>query len=287
MNLALTKETQDRTAQVALLFAVLHTIVYLPVYERLIQAWRTMPQCSHGWFVLPLAGWLALSKRKQLKDLRGEPSYAGLAATWAGLVLFVAASVYESDTGAYLSYMLTLAGIAISALGFGIFRGFIPLWLFLFFMFPIPDSLYLPLTGSLKLGASAAGAWVISAIGIPVLREGNIIQLSALQLNVVEACSGMQSLVSYLMLGSLLSFFLGGSIWRKGALVVAAVPVALFNNILRITGSGVLGEFFGREAVSGTAHEALGLLTFALGLGLLFGIFRLLLKSRGTVCPSH
>lgn len=249
--------------------AILHSILYIPIYGRLITAWKTMPQCSHGWFILPLALWLVFLKRRYLLGRSYPMAYGGVLVTFIGLVLHPVSMVYESDSLGYLSYIITLMGIIISLFGVTLLR---ILWFplaFLVFMFPLPDFFYLRLTGPMKLFASRVSAEILGIAGIPVLQEGNIIQLPNLQLNVVEACSGMQSLVSYIMLGCLLASFLAGPPWKKLVIVGATVPVALLNNILRISGSGFLGEWFGKAAISGLYHELFGLAVFAVGFAIL------------------
>lgn len=233
-----------------------------------------MPQCSHGWFILPLAIWLCVLKGRYLRGRTFPMAYGGALLTLIGLALYPASMVYESDSLAYLSFMVSLTGAIMSLFGVAILR---ILWfplVFLVFMFPLPDFLYLQLTGPLKLFASKVSAMILVLAGMPVLQEGNIIQLPNLQLNVVEACSGMQSLVSYIMLGCLLAWFLPGPPWKKVVIVAATIPVALLNNILRITGSGFMGEWFGKAAISGVYHELFGLLIFAAGFAILAGIYR-------------
>ncbi|GAB7026161.1 hypothetical protein JCM15764A_14090 [Geotalea toluenoxydans] len=198
--------------------------------------------------------------------------------TGAGLFLYLAAMVYESDSFVYLSYMISLTGITVSMFGYAALRILRVPCLFLLFMFPLPDYLYLRLTGPLKLFASNLSAQIISSAGIPVLQEGNIIQLPNLQLNVVEACSGIQSLISYIMIGCLLAYLLAGPVWKKAVLVAATVPVALVNNILRITVTGILGEFLGKPANSGFYHELLGLVIFVVGFLALAGVYLLLAR---------
>ncbi len=271
---------------VTVLLLLLHSILFYPIYPRLIQAWRDMPQCSHGYFVWPITLGLFYWKYKSCEGYSVKPSYTGCVITSTGLVLYVAALLYESDTLAYGAYMVSLAGIFLSIYGFKMFRLFLFPYLFLFFMFPIPNSVYLSLTGSLKLFASAISAGIISGFGIPVLREGNIIALANVQLSVVEACSGMQSLVSYVMLGSLLAYFMGGAAWKRGALMAVTIPVALVNNIMRITGTGIMAELYGQEAISGTLHEAFGVLVFVLGFMVLISTYLLLVRINRNPCVS-
>jgi len=138
--------------------------------------------------------------------------------------------------------MVSLSGIIISVMGYSVFKTFLFPYLFLLFMFPIPDAIYLWMTNPLKLLASDTSAALLKLCGIAVYQDGNLIQLAKFQMKVLEACSGMRSVVTYLMLGIILASFIRGSNWKKILLSVTTLPIALFNNILRITVTGLLAE---------------------------------------------
>jgi len=66
---------------------------------------------------------------------------------------------------------------------------------------------------------------------------------------------------------------------RKIALLVSAVPLALFANIIRVTGIGVLAHFYGSKAALDFLHDFSGGVVFMFGFILLFLEFQLLTRN--------
>ena len=98
---------------------------------------------------------------------------------------------------------------------------------FLLLMIPIPAIIFNPIAFPLQLLSSRFGAWVLGACQIPVLREGNIIQLANTSLEVAEACSGIRSLLSLVTLAIIYGYFLETRVARQALFAVAAVPIAV------------------------------------------------------------
>jgi len=176
--------------------------------------------------------------------------------------------------------MLFIAGVVLAIFGPGVIRAYLFPYVFLIFMFPVPDAIYVSLTNPLKLFASTVSANLLQSVGIPTYQDGNILQFSNFTMEVVEACSGMRSLVTYLMLGTLLSSFLRGHFWNKCLLVFSTIPIAFFNNILRIIGSGILARWYGQKVAQGFFHEFTGLITFSVGFLLMIALYSLLSPKR-------
>ncbi len=267
----------------ALVLVSLLALLYWPSILNLIYAWKIKPQCSHGYFIMPISIWLCWQRRNRWHYLTVNSSYLGFFLLLPGLFFYVISIVAAADTIANISVMLTLAGVVILTFGPAVFKAYLFPYLFLIFMFPIPDALYLSLTNPLKLFASSISTSILQALGIPTFQDGNILQLANFQMQVVEACSGMRSLVTYLMLSTLLSNFLSNGFWKKCLLIISAIPIAFFNNILRITGTGVLARWYGQKVAQGFFHEFTGLATFVLGFFLILGIYWLLSEKESEV----
>lgn len=264
---------KKQSSTLLLIALCLHTLLYLPMWSRLVSSWSYKPQCSHGYFILPISLWLCVRRFKTVPDMPISHNYPSLILFAGSMVVYLLGIIAGAETLTHASYMGSLAGLILSLGGLSLLKTVAFPYAFLLFMFPIPDYLYLAMTGSLKLLATKLSAASISALGIPVVREGNLIYLANFQLDVVEACSGMQSLISYLMIATLLAYFSEASVAKKGVLIASAVPVALLNNVLRITSTGILGEFFGMAAITGMPHMAVGFITFAVGLAILILIY--------------
>jgi len=113
-------------------------------------------------------------------------------------------------------------------------------------------------------------------VGMPVLREGNIILLPGASLEVVDACSGIRSLVSLLAMSALFAFVVNQRIWKKWVLFLAAVPIAIASNIIRLIVTVALTQVYGKKAAIGVTHTYSGIATFFFGLLLLLLVSKLL-----------
>jgi len=260
----------------ALVLVSLLALLYWSSILNLIYAWKIKPQCSHGYFIMPISIWLCWQRRNRWQYLTVNSSCLGFFLLLPGLFFYVISIVAVADTIANISLMLTLAGVVILTFGTAVFKAYLFPYLFLIFMFPIPDALYLSLTNPLKLFASSISTIILQAVGIPIFQDGNILQFANFQMQVVEACSGMRSLVTYLMLSTLLSNLHSNGFWKKCLLIISAIPNAFFNNIFRITGTGVLAHWYGQKAAQGFFHEFTGFITFAVGFILLLGGYKIL-----------
>jgi len=140
---------------------------------------------------------------------------------------------------------------------------------FLFFMIPVPDSLLNMVAFPLQLMATKISASLIQLCSIPVYREGNMLYFVQTQLEVAEACSGIRSVMALTMLSVIFAYTSSVNWWRRGILILSAIPIALLANILRVSGTGVLAHFFGDRVARGFLHEFSGLVVFLFGLAVL------------------
>jgi exosortase len=140
---------------------------------------------------------------------------------------------------------------------------------FLILMVPIPQLIFNQIAFPLQLLASDVGAGGLKAVGVPVLREGNVMMLAHTTLEVAEACSGIRSLVSLLTLGVVYGYFMDSRSWVRWALTLATVPIAVVTNGLRVAGTGVAAHYYGAEAAEGFMHSFSGWLVFVAAFALL------------------
>lgn len=217
--------------------------------------------------------YLIFDKRKllNLKDI--ETSSWGLVLLVISLLLYVVGIIGSVEILPRLTIVTTLMGLALFHLGRKIFAElFFPL-LFLFFMVPVPDSVIGAVAFPLQLIATKLAAQIINSLSIPVYREGNMLYFANTSLEVAEACSGIRSLVSYLMLGTLFAYMVRGRFYKRILLVAAAIPLAFFANLLRVTGTGILAHFYGSKVARGFLHEFSGIVMFIFGFILLFLLY--------------
>jgi len=267
----------------ALLTAVLLLACYAPLLVDLARQWSTDPDMSHGFLVLPVAAFVAWRRRAEiaaaLRESDRVPNWWGLAiAVWGAVQMLLgtlAAQVFVARTAFLVSVtgaVLFLGGRrALKTLAF-------PL-LLLLFLFPIPAIVYARITLPLQIFASAAAETVLNGVGIPVLREGNILELPHERLSVVEACSGIRSLLSLGFLALVYSYFFDQRVRMRWVLLAATVPIAIAANAARVTLMGILGEYHAGMAYGGF-HLLESWVLFLVALSLLIAVHRCLALRR-------
>jgi len=241
---------------------------YGPILWALVRQWNNDADMGHGFFVPLIAGWIVWQKLPALAAEKASPNWWGLAIViYGGLQLYVAtlgAEVFLSRT----ALVITLIGMVLLLGGTRYLRSLaFPLFL-LFFMIPIPAIIYNKITFPLQFLASELANWALDFMNIPVLREGNILHLSETTLSVVEACSGIRSLLSLTFLALVYGYFFESSIWMRVVLFVATVPIAMIANASRVTLTGILSEHDPKLA-EGFFHTASGWVIFMVALAAL------------------
>jgi exosortase len=172
--------------------------------------------------------------------------------------------------------LLVLAGLVVGFYGWHYFRVILFPWAFLVLMVPIPAIIFSQITFPLQLLASKLAAATLQLLGVPVLREGNIINLPAMPLEVAEACSGIRSLLSLTTLAIIYGYLMETRISIRMVLAIASIPIAIFANSMRIVGTGLLVQYWGADKAEGFFHTFSGWLIFVVSLGLLFLLHQLL-----------
>jgi exosortase len=259
-------------------FAGILLLTYAPVLGALIRQWNTDDDMGHGFFVPLVAGFIVWQKRGQLRALAPRPNWWGLA-----VVLYAAFQLYIATLGAELflartAFVISIIGIVLFLFGTAWLRELLfPLCL-LFLMVPIPAVIYNRITFPLQMLASQAAATALSWLGIPVLREGNILEMANKRLSVVEACSGIRSLLSLSFLALVYGFFFEKKNWLRTLLFLATVPIAIVANASRVTLTGILTEYR-PELADGFFHSASGWVIFMVALVILIVFHRVAVRA--------
>jgi exosortase len=256
--------------------AVLVALLYSGILGLLVQDWWTDPNFSHGFFVPAFSILVIWKRRKVLASIPVDPAWSGLGIIILALLVYLLGVIGAELFLSRSSFVLLLAGLVIYFLGWGYFRALIFPWAFLFLMVPLPTLIQSEVTFPLQFLASNLASSLLALVGVPVLREGNVIQLPTMTLEVVEACSGIRSLVSLVTLAIIYGYLLESSAALRVVLALAAVPIAIAANSLRIMGTGLLGLYWGPDRAEGFFHTFSGWVIFILALGMLFGLHRVL-----------
>jgi exosortase len=243
--------------------------VYAPVMSSLVRQWASDDNYSHGFFVLPLALYFAWERREALHEAVVRPSLLGLVVIAGSLLLLVAGVLGAELFLTRVSLIGLMAGTVLFVWGMSHFRVLAFPIAFLLLMVPLPAIIFNQIAFPLQLLASNVGETVIAAAGVPVLREGNVLQLPGRTLEVAEACSGIRSLVSLTMLGIVLGYFTERRTPERIVLAVAALPIAIVANAARVAGTGLASEWISPAAADGFFHSFSGWLMFVVAFGCL------------------
>ncbi|HKD05790.1 MAG TPA: exosortase/archaeosortase family protein [Bryobacteraceae bacterium] len=255
-------------------------VCYAPVLARLMSEWYNNPDMGHGFFVPAVAAYIAWRKRSAITKLAPQPNWWGVAIVmWAGLQLYIAtlgAELFLART----SFVISLIGIVLLLGGTQYLKiFFFPLFL-LFFMVPIPAIIYNQLTFPLQMRASEAAEWAISALGIPIIREGNVLELASQKLNVVEACSGIRSLLTLTFVALVYGYFAEKKMWIRVVLFFATIPIAILANAGRVTLTGIVANY-NPALADGFVHEAQGMVIFLVAMAILVFLHQTLTRAAG------
>jgi len=255
--------------------------LYHGILAALVLDWWNDPNFSHG-FVIPVFSlFVVWQQRKRLAAPPLAPSWLGLAVIAGALVVLIVGNLGAELFLSRSSSVLLLGGMIIYFAGWRHFRALLFPWGVLFLMIPIPVIIFNEIAFPLQFLASQFATWLLSVLGVPVLREGNVIHLPVMSLEVVEACSGIRSLVSLTALAVIYAYFVEArNLWRA-ALVIAAIPIAVAANGLRIMGTGLVVQYWDPQKGEGFFHTFSGWIIFVLSLAMLFAVHWALKILRG------
>ncbi|MDQ2921419.1 MAG: exosortase [Acidobacteriota bacterium] len=287
--------------------------VYATVLMKLGHDWWTDENYSHGLLIPFIIAFIVWSQRERFAHVAKRPAMImGLTAVMAALL-----ALWAGTAGAELfmqrtSLALMLAATVLYFWGFALLRLLVvPLFLLLLAI-PIPAIVFNKIAFPLQLFASRCAVWAMMVFHIPVLRQGNVIELmprgaiETKKLEVVEACSGIRSLMTLVTLAVVFAYFThsrGGThprgenasddskpqrplrtaaragslfksygFWRSAVILLSAVPIAIFTNALRVSGTGVLAHYYGTKVADGFFHSFSGWVIYIVAFLMLFGV---------------
>ena len=250
-------------------FGVLLIICYAPVLAGLVRQWATDEDMGHGFFVPAVAGFIAWQRRAELATVKPVPNNWGLVLVILGALQMMLGTLGAQIFIARTAFLVSLVGAVLYLGGTRTLKILaFPLFL-LIFMFPIPAIIYARITLPLQLFASSVAETLLNFIGTPVLRDGNVLELANGQrLSVVEACSGIRSLLSLSFLSLIYAYFFDKKVWMRWVLLIATVPIAIAANASRVTLTGLISEYR-PDLAQGIFHTFEGWVLFIVALMLL------------------
>ncbi|RKX26349.1 MAG: exosortase [Candidatus Zixiibacteriota bacterium] len=253
-------------------------LVYLPTLYELVQDWYLDDNYSHGFLIPVVSVYLLWSARKELAEHTVSQSTAGLALVAAGLALFVLGSAAAEFFTTRFSFVVTLFGLSWYLFGTERIKRTWFAFFFLCFMIPIPYVIYFSIAFPMQLIASKITVGALNILGMEVVRQGNIIHLAGgCSLEVVDACSGIRSLIALLALGTLYAHFTQKGWPRQVLLFLATIPIAVVANVFRVFVTTLLASAVGLDVAEEPTHTLMGMSVFVVSFTCLF-LFGWILK---------
>jgi exosortase len=259
-------------------FAALLVIGYFPVLRHLVRQWVNDEDMGHGFFVPVIALFIVWQRREELAAMKLKPNPLGLVLVAASGLLLIVATLGAELFMARLAFVFTLIGVVWALGGTPLLRKLaFPLFL-LFFMVPIPAVIYNRITFPLQILASRLADQALTILNVPVIREGNVLELPNQKLNVVEACSGIRSLLSLTFLSLVYGYFFEKRNWVRAVLFFSTIPIAIVANGSRVTITALFTQIKA-ELAEGFFHEAQGWVIFMIALLILIVWHQILIRT--------
>jgi len=237
---------------------------------KLVTDWYELPDFSHGFLIPFFAAFLLWDKRHQLQRTVVAPSWAGIWLVVLGLFTLLL-GIFGADLFLQrISFVLLVAGLLWTLLGRAMLHQLVFVLFVLLLAIPLPTILFNQITFPLQILASKVASTLLPLAQVPVLREGNVIQLPTMQLEVAEACSGIRSLMSLFTVAVIYGYLLERSTWRRVVMALSSIPIAVAANGARIFGTGLCVQYWDPEKAMGFFHEFSGWLMFLVSLGCLY-----------------
>ncbi|WP_299733756.1 VPLPA-CTERM-specific exosortase XrtD [uncultured Tateyamaria sp.] len=263
-----------------LIIATISAIIfYWEGLEALLVAWQ-LPEYSHGPLIPILSAFLFLRQLKEVPVQYGEvpDRTPGLWLLAFSLVFALMGKLSKIDDIVAYALILWVGAVLLISFGWRVGKHFWPPVLHLVYMLPLPGVFYYKLSTWLQKVSSEFGVWLLQQINVPVYLEGNIIDLGALKLHVAEACSGLNYLFPILSFSYIFAVLYRGPMWHKAVLLLAAAPITVAMNSVRIAIAGWIAQNWGVEHLEGFTHFFEGWVIFMICIILLFMLAWIMLR---------
>ena len=249
---------------------LLFVFLYHNVISYLVYNWSIDENYSHGYLIPFISAYLVWDKRDVLKEIPLKPNNLGAPFLLFGILLMIAGDAGAELFTSRVSMLFVIGGLVLYLLGKDFLKALLFPIVYLIFMIPLPKIVFNSVAFPLQLFAAKISTALIDILGIPVFRDGNLIHLSYNTLEVTEACSGIRSLITMLALSVIFAYFTQNRLWKKLALVLSSIPIAIFTNVIRVTGTAMLAHYVGIAYAQGFYHTFSGWFLFISALALLF-----------------
>ncbi len=259
-----------QTYAMAGVLALLLVLLYRSIATKLVSDWYELPDFSHGFLIPFFVAYILWEKRKNIAETPIRPSWAGLPVVLLGLFCLLV-GVFGADLFfSRISFVILACGMVWMLAGLPMLRQVRFSLFVLVLAIPLPTLIFNKITFPLQLFASRLSSVALPLLGVPVLQDGNVIQLPTMQLEVAEACSGIRSLLSLFTLAIIYGYLLEKNFRKRVILALSSIPIAVAANVARIVGTGLCVQYWNPDKAVGFFHEFSGWLMFLVSLTLLY-----------------
>ncbi len=255
--------------------------LYTPVMGSLFDQWYHDADYSHGFLVPFVSAYLIWQRRDKLRLVPRRSSFWGMFVVLVALGLLFLGSLGAELFLARISLLCTICGLIVYFCGWAMLRALAFPMAFLLFAIPIPVLIYNEIVFPLQFVASKFATWTLETLNLfPIMREGNVLILPGMSLEVVEACSGIRSLLSLLALAAGFGYLVERSAVARWILFLAMIPLAIISNGTRVMITAIMANYMGPKAAEGFMHEFSGWVIFVVATALFLGFYALMTKTR-------
>lgn len=239
-------------------------LCYASAIRGMFDQWMSDEDMGHGLIVPFVVLWIIWRERPRWQRLSLQPSAWGILLLAAGAAMHVAGTLGVGLFASSLAFLVSAAGVVVCFGGFALLRSWTFPLLMALFMLPKLAIVYNQVTLPLQLAASKLATGMLTAAGIGVIREGNILDVNGHRVAVAEACNGIRFLLPLGFVSVLFAYLADPKPWMRVAILALTVPLAILANAFRVAASAWVPAFD-----SGTPHQVLGWVIFAVALTLL------------------
>ena len=253
--------------------------LYAPVVAGMAAEWSEFPSLSHGFAIPLISAYLLWHRRRLLAEAPVEGSIAGLPLIILALGMLVIGSLGGEPFVARLSLPLVLLGTVLFLGGTRVTRhAWVPI-AYLVFMIPLPYVTLSALTYRSQLFDAELTATALGWLGVPVLRDGVMLHLPNITLEVAADCSSVPAIAALLALGGAYAQMQPRPTWIRVALTLSAAPLGLLSNIVRLIVTSLGAYYLGPVALNNVIHKFSGTTVFLATVVLLVVLDALLTRS--------
>ncbi|MCP4269920.1 MAG: exosortase/archaeosortase family protein [Candidatus Brocadiaceae bacterium] len=250
--------------------------LYYQIIFYMVKDWYNDSNYSHGFLIPFISAYIIWKDKEKISKIKIKEDSLGFLIILVGLVLYILGITGAEFFTMRFSMIPVMLGIVYCLCGREMAKSVLAPVGFLVCMIPIPSILFNVVAFPLKLFAANIATNVIQFLSIPVVRDGNIIHLTDMTLEVADACSGIRSLMSMIALGVAYAYLFQNNVIKRLILVLFIVPITITANVARVTGTGILSHYVGPAAAQGFFHEFAGIFIFMVAFAMFISVAAIL-----------